>query len=275
MRNLGIAIVIILWLLLGWWMCTCYCASCCNKEEVKAVTEAAVAPPIPSTPSVSCPDVPICFLDSKCEAQFGTGFAAFRDSIIGALTSGQRLQIIGTYSGKETNESEYDNLGLCRANFLKTEFSKYFDTDRIDVGGQRTVGQEGASGYASDRIRFVATGEVQQSIPNSTLIYFPFNSTDKLDDGDVEAYLDSVAERVKKSGETVKLTGHTDDIGSAESNETLGRRRALIIRDYLVAKGVARAKISVLSKGELEPVATNDTEAGRAQNRRTELQIIN
>jgi outer membrane protein OmpA-like peptidoglycan-associated protein len=239
------------------------------------VTEAVVAPPIASTTTVSCPDVPICFLDNKCEAQFGTGFSAYRDSIIGSLTSSQRLQIIGTYSGKETNDSEFENLGLCRANFLKSEFSKYFDASRIDIGGQRTVGQEGTTGYASDRIRFVATGEVQQNIPNSTLIYFPFNSTDKLDDGDVEAYLDSVAERVKTSGESIKLTGHTDDIGSVESNETLGRRRAAIIRDYLVAKGVARAKITVLSRGELDPVATNNTEAGRAQNRRTELQIIN
>lgn len=274
MRNLGILLVFILWLLLGRWMCTCYCDSCCNKNADQTVSEAVVAP-VTSEPTASCPDVPICFLDNQCEAKFGTSFARMRDSIIASLTEGQRIQIIGTYNRGETNTSDYDNLGLCRANFIKSEFAKYFDPARIDVGGQLTVGQQRSDGFSTDRIQFAVSGAEQKTIPNSTLIYFPFNSTDKLDDGDVEAYLNDVAERVKQSGETIRLTGHTDDIGSAESNEVLGRRRAAIIRDYLVARGVSTSKITIISRGELDPVATNATESGRAQNRRTELEIIN
>ena len=72
----------------------------------------------------------------------------------------------------------------------------------------------------------------------------------------------------------MRLTGHTDNIGSDASNKVLGQRRADIIKNYLIQKGVDASKIQTSSQGESAPVATNDTENGRAQNRRVELQII-
>ncbi|MCL4165843.1 UNVERIFIED_CONTAM: hypothetical protein GTU68_047178, partial [Idotea baltica] len=91
---------------------------------------------------------------------------------------------------------------------------------------------------------------------------------------EVENYLDDVADRVKKSGERVRLTGHTDSFGDDASNQRLGQNRADIIKRYLVSKGVASSKILTASKGESSPLTTNATKAGRAENRRTELQII-
>ena len=96
----------------------------------------------------------------------------------------------------------------------------------------------------------------------------------KLNNSEIEAYLDQVAKRVKETGESVRLTGHTDSLGSSSSNITLGQRRANRIADYLIGQGVRRSQINSTSKGESEPVATNHTEVGRAKNRRTELQII-
>ena len=90
----------------------------------------------------------------------------------------------------------------------------------------------------------------------------------------MEAYLDDVAERVKKTGERIRLTGHTDNVDSESFNQGLGLRRENIVKQYLIGKGVNASKIITETKGETQPVATNDTEEGRAQNRRTELQII-
>ena len=79
---------------------------------------------------------------------------------------------------------------------------------------------------------------------------------------------------IKKTGENIELTGHTDNTGTEESNMDLGMRRAKAIQNILIAKGVDKNLISIESKGETKPVATNDTEAGRHQNRRVELRLI-
>lgn len=274
MRNIGLFIILILWLLLGYWMCTCYCASCCEKPVDKIAVEKAV--PVPIAKTVDCPDDPICFGRNDCEPHFGSGFADLRDSLIATLSDGQILRIIGTYGPSESNESDYDNLGICRAEAVKAEFAKVMDVNRFNTGGQLTVGQGALNnGVSSDRVRFDIVDNGAPKISSSTLIYFPYNSTNKLDDGDVEDYLDSVADQVKSSGERVRLTGHTDNVGSEGPNQRLGLKRAEVIRDYLVSQGVSSSKIIVSSRGETQPVTTNATESGRAKNRRTELEIIN
>jgi outer membrane protein OmpA-like peptidoglycan-associated protein len=113
-----------------------------------------------------------------------------------------------------------------------------------------------------------------EKIANKTVIRFPYNSVSKLDDKEVEEYLDQVAVRVIASGEKVLLTGHTDSYGDEASNRRLGRYRANVIKEYLVAKGVPVQQIQAFTKGESDPIASNRTAQGRAQNRRTELQII-
>ena len=201
MRNLGIAIVIIIWLLLGWWLCHYNCQNCCNVPKTVPISESVT--PITTTQSqVQCPDVPICFLDNVGDANLGSSFNVYRDSIIASMKPGQRLQIIGLYGASEPTPEGFENMGLYRANFIKNEFAKFLDPNLIDIGSQLTVGQSGESlGYSSDRIRFaMADAAVKSEVPNSTLIYFPFNSTDKLDDGVVEVFLAQVAARVKDSG---------------------------------------------------------------------------
>jgi outer membrane protein OmpA-like peptidoglycan-associated protein len=73
----------------------------------------------------------------------------------------------------------------------------------------------------------------------------------------------------------VVVSGYTDDRGSNAANERLSMQRAESVRDYLVAQGVDASRIEVKGMGEADPVATNDTEEGRAQNRRVELRIVN
>jgi outer membrane protein OmpA-like peptidoglycan-associated protein len=71
----------------------------------------------------------------------------------------------------------------------------------------------------------------------------------------------------------VVAEGHTDSSGSDQYNEKLSLRRAAAVRDYLISGGIESRRISVQGFGESQPVAGNETEDGRAQNRRVELRI--
>jgi OOP family OmpA-OmpF porin len=69
----------------------------------------------------------------------------------------------------------------------------------------------------------------------------------------------------------VRVEGHTDSIGNADYNQRLGLRRAQAVRQYFSDRGVSSSRISAESFGESKPIATNDTDEGRALNRRVEL----
>ena len=69
----------------------------------------------------------------------------------------------------------------------------------------------------------------------------------------------------------VTVVGHTDSTGSDAINDPLSRERALAVRDYLGARGVPSSRVGISGRGSHEPVASNDTEPGRAANRRVEI----
>jgi outer membrane protein OmpA-like peptidoglycan-associated protein len=67
------------------------------------------------------------------------------------------------------------------------------------------------------------------------------------------------------------VAGHTDSVGDAAYNQGLSERRADSVANYLVQSGVSASQLSVVGYGETQPIASNDTAAGRAQNRRVEI----
>jgi len=75
------------------------------------------------------------------------------------------------------------------------------------------------------------------------------------------------------AGTTIEIIGHTDSTGSAAVNDPLRVARAQATRDYLVQHGVALSRLSIAGRGAREPVAGNDTDAGRAANRRVEIYV--
>lgn len=72
----------------------------------------------------------------------------------------------------------------------------------------------------------------------------------------------------------IELGGHTDNVGNDAANQKLSEQRANAVRDYVVGQGIEGARITAKGYGETRPVATNDTEEGRAQNRRTEVRVL-
>jgi len=89
---------------------------------------------------------------------------------------------------------------------------------------------------------------------------------------DFRQILDKFAEGlVDNTATQISIIGHTDNTGSDAINDPLSIERAARTRDYLTARNVASGRISVYGRGSHEPIAENNTEAGRAKNRRVEI----
>jgi OOP family OmpA-OmpF porin len=69
----------------------------------------------------------------------------------------------------------------------------------------------------------------------------------------------------------IVVEGHTDSLGSAEYNQRLSEKRAMAVKEYFVMKGIESHRMNAMGYGESRPVASNETEAGRAKNRRVQL----
>jgi len=108
----------------------------------------------------------------------------------------------------------------------------------------------------------------------SAMALFDFDSADLREQGKAE--LHNLDELIKSQGMRVgdiDIIGHTDSMGSEEYNQGLSERRAQAVKDYMASEGIDAAIIDVSGKGESEPVASNDTDEGRAQNRRVEIHV--
>lgn len=90
-----------------------------------------------------------------------------------------------------------------------------------------------------------------------------------------QANLDKLIPVLKEYSETeIAIYGFTDSTGSDEYNMNLSVQRAASVKSYLASKGLSVSRLRVVGLGETDPVATNDTEAGRSQNRRVEFTIV-
>ena len=104
-------------------------------------------------------------------------------------------------------------------------------------------------------------------------ITFAFNSSTL--NRNAYAVLDSVAETLREYDQTmIEVAGHTDSIGSDAYNDKLSRERAQSVANYLVSRGISGQRLIITGAGERYPIASNDTEAGRAENRRVEMTIV-
>ncbi|MEC9406404.1 MAG: OmpA family protein [Pseudomonadota bacterium] len=103
-------------------------------------------------------------------------------------------------------------------------------------------------------------------------VHFEFNKATLRPDA--RTILDRVAKSLRDQVDVkAEIAGHTDSIGSAAYNQKLSQERAASVRSYLVSKGVSAENLISNGYGETQPIATNDTEDGRARNRRVELRL--
>lgn len=87
--------------------------------------------------------------------------------------------------------------------------------------------------------------------------------------------LNRAVEALRKANSVnVRIVGHTDNIGTNAYNQKLSQRRADAVRDYLIKHGISGSRLSTDGMGEDRPVASNNTEEGRFQNRRVEFHVV-
>jgi outer membrane protein OmpA-like peptidoglycan-associated protein len=103
-------------------------------------------------------------------------------------------------------------------------------------------------------------------------ILFPFDSAELT--GEARTNLRKLAASLQDEARTnVTIVGHTDSVGRDSYNQQLSERRGRAAVDYLVSEGVASSRLVSRGRGEAEPIASNETDEGRRENRRVEVAI--
>jgi outer membrane protein OmpA-like peptidoglycan-associated protein len=128
------------------------------------------------------------------------------------------------------------------------------------------------------RQKLAGTGVSVTRQGDNIVLNMPGNITFKTGSSDLNAdffkVLDGVGIVVDEYDKTlIVIEGHTDNVGSDDSNQSLSERRASSVGQYLSSKGVNGQRVLTAGFGESRPVASNDSDAGRSQNRRVEVRL--
>ena len=133
---------------------------------------------------------------------------------------------------------------------------------------ERRAAMEKATQGTGVEVSRTADNQLKLNVPSD--ISFAVNRADIKPE--LRAVLDPFATSLQGDPNVrVSIVGHTDSTGSDSVNNPLSLERAHSVRDYLAARGVAATRIETSGRGEREPIADNNTDAGRAKNRRVEI----
>ncbi|WGK65213.1 OmpA family protein [Croceiramulus getboli] len=191
------------------------------------------------------------------------------------MQAGRRLVIAAPYFRNERNLTDFENLGMARAYAIQQLIKEDIPEELTEIKGYpldfyAEAKQEPLTQIRLDwRIRNENIVELEEG----ALIYFPKNSYDREMTQNIKDYLQRVVKALENNQKKVILTGYTDNVGSAQSNQNISRLRAERIKQELVSLGVDADRIFTQGAGMENPIASNTTEAGRHENRRVELKI--
>lgn len=274
MRTFWIIVCLLLWIIWSYLLCNAQ-KQCCQQAATPALINQAPQDTV-QAPAFVPESGPILFRWNSPDPVFAAGVNSIRDSLLANLGSNQQLKIIGHYFAGESNPTQYENLGVARAHRLKDSLFSTIPDDRCQFIGQLVSDRDGVREnlFRASEFGYAIYTETVKEIGNKAIVNFPYNSTKRINNPEVEQYLRDLAERLKKTTEKVAVTGHTCDLGADAPNMTLGMWRSEVVRDYLVSLGVESSRISIKSEGEKSPMVANTSENNRKQNRRAEIEII-
>ena len=156
--------------------------------------------------------------------------------------------------------------------------SHRFVRDQVQVVDTRVTEVEGTAGEALARANAahkLAEGKfLYELVLSDDSVKFPTDASSL--SPEAEARLREFAERLKSENRNVylEIQGHTDATGDETYNDQLGEQRAEAVRRFLSRDGIALNRMATISYGEEAPVASNETEDGRAQNRRVAIVVL-
>lgn len=119
--------------------------------------------------------------------------------------------------------------------------------------------------------------KVDRTADNQLKVFVPSDVSFDVGRADIKTEMRPVLDELGKNLDasmSVTVIGHTDNTGSDAINDPLSLNRAEAVRNYLTARGLPAERVNVQGRGSHEPAASNDTEAGRAANRRVEILLV-
>lgn len=147
--------------------------------------------------------------------------------------------------------------------------------DRANTAAQQAASTANTAVQRADAIEKASKRLVYEVVLSEDQGNFKFGKKDLPDEA--KAKLDEMIQQIKADpkGAYFEIAGYTDSIGSKEYNEKLGMERAEAVKRYLYEQHqIPLFKMNVISYGEENPVAENNTKAGRAQNRRVVIRVL-
>ena len=198
---------------------------------------------------------------SGCTTDPETGQQRLSKAAIGGIGGAVGGYLLGDLVGGRRDRTE-KILGAGIGGLAGAGIGAYMDKQERDLRA-RTAGTD---------VQVVRQGDdLLLNLPSG--ITFAYNSSDV--QPQFRQTLDQVADILSQYKQTyIDVYGHTDSTGSDAYNQTLSERRAVSVADYLASRGVQPARIGTRGFGKTQPIASNDTDAGRAANRRVEIKIV-
>lgn len=178
---------------------------------------------------------------------WGAGIGTAVGAGVGALIGGEKGALIGAGVGA--------GVGAASGGYMDIQARKL----REELQGTGVqVARDG------DNIRLI--------MPNA----ITFNTNESVIKSSANRVLDSVAKVAEEYNKTsLRIIGYTDSTGNDSINVPLSQKRAAAVAQYLELRGVSAARITAMGMGSQNPIASNSTAAGREQNRRVEIYLIN
>ncbi len=296
MKNpflLLLGILLFLWLLLGSFLSSRYC----NCGGAAAAAAPIVAPALSDkSPAKSiliadgeknfkaATDDNLLFAKNKCDYETPLSNklnSVFTEAVNHLKNNPQRILVLtGLYLGTEANEcGQAKNLGFGRADKVKDlligmgappeQIRTQSDSKELALYEGKVLGGVAYEFISGD------VGEVEKRlrVGNMTL-YFETNERNLTLDLEQQKYFEDLKFYLaQKPDAKIAVTGHTDNKGNEKYNMRLSRKRAEFVRDYMAANGIPAKHVVTNGLGPTQPIDSNDTDPGRAKNRRVEVKI--
>ncbi|MCW3846285.1 OmpA family protein [Sphingomonas sp. LB-2] len=203
----------------------------------------------------------LTLLTSACVTDPNTGERRVSRAAIGGIGGALGGYLVGDIVGGRNDRTE-KLIGAGIGGLAGVAVGSYMDRQEQDLR-RRTAGTD---------IQVIRNGdELILRMPSS----ITFATDSAAIDPRYAPTLDQVAMVLRDYEQTyVDVYGHTDSRGSDDYNQSLSERRAASVADYLAARGVRSVRLGTRGFGETQPVASNETDAGRAANRRVEIKLV-
>ncbi|WP_373515236.1 OmpA family protein [Persicitalea sp.] len=211
------------------------------------------------------------------------------DSLVAYLTAnpGKRLNVVGYYSSAETNGTTYPDLGIARAEGVKTYLvSQGANAEMLTTSSQLM----GDIVFSPDSMRGGIDLVVKDPIPDSEEglanaqkyegvfkpmdLYFPTASANYIKTDANRQFIEEAQKYLATNPDKkLLLTGHSDNEGEKASNLRLSKQRAEGVKKQLIRTGIAAGQLVTEGKGETQPKESNNTAEGRRANRRVDIVV--